>query len=169
MIVTLSRQELSIGRQAATARWQLARAAGVQNQRRDSRTDSDIDLIGIYGEMAVAKALALDYSPQAIGVDDGMDMWCGNFSIDVKSSFHIGGRLLFKSVDAFCADIAILVEPGADGAEFNIVGGIRKGAFIRKHYTKDLGHGEGAMVDQAMLSPLYRIWEFLTMERLNNG
>ena len=53
--------------QAATLRWQLARASGIDNQRRDARSDADIDLIGVKAEMAVAKVLQLPYAATAMG------------------------------------------------------------------------------------------------------
>ena len=48
MLVTLSLKEMSKCKQAATLRWQLARASGVVNQRRDNgRSDADLDLLGV--------------------------------------------------------------------------------------------------------------------------
>ena len=167
MIVRLTRQELAECRQAATARWQLARASGVNNQRRDSnKTDNDIDFLGICGEVATAKALSIDYSPRAIGMDDGMDMWAAGMSIDVKATFHENGRLLFKSINSFAADIAILVTPTQEEGCFNVVGGISRLAFGKNHVAKDLGHGEGVMVDQDQLCPLKDIWEYITARRV---
>ena len=49
--VRLSRQEMLECKQAAALRWQLARASGVANQRKDSnRNDNDVDLLGIKAE-----------------------------------------------------------------------------------------------------------------------
>ena len=70
MFVPLSPAELSACRQAATFRWQMARAAGVENQRRDgNRSDEDVDYLGIRAELAAAKLYGLDYSPYRLGVD----------------------------------------------------------------------------------------------------
>ena len=65
--VRLTRAEMAMAEQAATLRWQLARASGVDNQRRDVRSDADIDLIGVKAEMAVAKVLQLPYAATAMG------------------------------------------------------------------------------------------------------
>ena len=65
--VRLTRAEMAMAEQAATLRWQLARASGVGNQRRDARSDADIDLIGVKAEMAVAKVLQLPYAATAMG------------------------------------------------------------------------------------------------------
>jgi hypothetical protein len=37
--IRLTRSEISEAKQAASLRWQLARASGVNNQRRDNRSD----------------------------------------------------------------------------------------------------------------------------------
>ena len=37
--IRLTRSEISEAKQAAALRWQLARASGVANQRRDNRSD----------------------------------------------------------------------------------------------------------------------------------
>jgi hypothetical protein len=48
MIVRFTRQDLSECEQAASLRWQLARAAKVANQKKDpARSDHDIDLLGV--------------------------------------------------------------------------------------------------------------------------
>ena len=110
MLVKLSPKEMSICEQAAALRWQLARASGVVNQRRDQgRTDADLDLLGIKAEMAVAKVFDIDYTPFQLGVDNGKDLWLGNISIDVKATFYKNGKLLFKTRDAFKAHCAVLV------------------------------------------------------------
>ena len=52
MLVTLTPKEMSKCNQAATLRWQLARASGVSNQRRDKgRSDADLDLLGVKAEL----------------------------------------------------------------------------------------------------------------------
>jgi hypothetical protein len=108
-LIQLTRQEMSMCKQAAALRWQLARAAGVYNQRNDQvRSDQDIDYLGLRGETAVAKAYDLDYSPAALGIDDGVDMFIAGMSMDVKTSFHSEGVLLFKNPDAVKADLLFM-------------------------------------------------------------
>ena len=67
--VRLNRSEISQAKQAAALRWQLARASGVANQRRDIRSDADIDLLGLKAEIAVAKAFHLPYRASDLGID----------------------------------------------------------------------------------------------------
>ena len=101
--IRLTRSEISEAKQAASLRWQLARASGVANQRRDNRSDGDIDLLGVKAEIAVAKILNLPYRASALGIDSGADIWADDIGIDVKSTFYQTGKLLFKSLDAFVA------------------------------------------------------------------
>jgi hypothetical protein len=109
MRIKLTRQEMAAVDQAAALRWQLARASGVANQKRAGESDDDLDKLGLKAEMAVSKCLCLTYSPQSLGIDNGIDMWFGDVGIDVKATFHPSGKLLFKSLEAFKADAAILV------------------------------------------------------------
>ena len=54
MLVSLTQKEVAQCHQAAAMRWQLARASGVVNQRRDKgRSDADLDLLGVKAELAV--------------------------------------------------------------------------------------------------------------------
>ena len=106
--VRLTRSEISEAKQASALRWQLARASGVQNQRRDGRPDGDIDLLGVKAEISVAKALQLPYKAAALGIDSGADLWADDIGIDVKSTFYQAGKLLFKSLESFYENLKYL-------------------------------------------------------------
>jgi len=167
MIVPLSRAEMAACKQAAAARWQLARASGVKNQRRDSgREDGDIDLLGIKAELAVAKLFQLEYSPQAIGVDDGADMWAGDYAIDVKSTFHANGRMLFKSESAFRADLCILAKATEEEDEIEVAGGTSRKMFLRHATTQDLGHGPCLILEAEHLLSADEVWVVISKIRL---
>jgi hypothetical protein len=74
----------------------------VFNQRKDnSRSDDDVDKLGLKGEFVVSKLFNINFNPSLIGIDDGCDLWINEISIDVKSTFYENGKLLFKSPDAF--------------------------------------------------------------------
>tara|TARA_R110002050_G_C8763553_1_gene499796 strand:- start:133 stop:645 length:513 start_codon:yes stop_codon:yes gene_type:complete len=166
MKVSLSPKEISICKQAATFRWQLARASGVVNQRRDQgRTDGDLDLLGIKAEMSVAKVFDIDHNPFQFGVDGGEDMWIGDISVDVKSTFYPRGRLLFKDVNSFKADCSVLVCQ-EDEENYNVVGYCSREKFKRDSNLMDLGHGLGSVMDQDDLSPLEKLWTYSTKLRL---
>jgi len=166
MFVPLSPAELSACRQAATFRWQMARAAGVENQRRDgNRSDEDVDYLGIRAELAVAKLYGLDYSPHHLGVDDGVDMYCETTSIDVKSTFHTTGKLLLKSKKFVTADLYILVTACSDESLMRVVGGITSDQFLEHCVKEDLGHGNGLSLTQDKLAAPSAVWRFLMGKR----
>jgi len=166
MLVKLSQRDVSVCEQAATFRWQLARASGVVNQRRDKgRTDGDLDLLGIKAEMAVARVFDIDHNPFHLGVDTGKDMWLGDISIDVKATFHRTGRLLFKSQDAFKAHCAVLVCRHEEDI-LDVVGYAPRSTFLREGSKINLGYGEGFCMDQKTLRPIHDLWRVYTEHRL---
>ena len=159
MIVTLSRQDLSLCKQGATLRWQLARLSGVTNQRKDkNRSDQDLDMLGLMAELAVAKVFSIKHSPFQMGVDDGSDMYLGNISIDVKSTFYPTGKLLFKSKASFKSDCAVLACKIAKN-QINVVGFIPRSIFLDKAIEINLGHGKGWAIEQNQLMQLGKLWE----------
>jgi len=166
VLVKLTPKEISHCKQAATFRWQLARASGVVNQRRDQgRDDNDLDLLGIQAEICVAKVFDIEHNPFQLGVDSGEDMWLGDISIDVKSTFYPKGRLLFKSLESFKADCSILVCKQEENI-FNVAGYCSKKMFEKKSTLMDLGHGVGSVLDQENLYPLEKLWAYYTIKRL---
>lgn len=168
--VKLSNMELSKCKQAAMGRWQLARVSGIANQRKDSgRDDYSVDLIGVKSEMAVAKVLKIDYSPHALGIDDGADLYESDVSIDVKATFHKNGKMLFKSIDSFKSDICVLVTAPHYENEVNVVGWISKKNFKEQAKIVNLGHGNCFVVEQSDLMDLRDLWIGLTRKRLGEN
>jgi hypothetical protein len=142
--------------------------AGVKNQRRDdSRSDADVDLLGIRAEMAVAKAYGLNFNPYNLGIDEGSDMFSDEIGIDVKASFHREGKLVFKSVDAFKADLAVFVtDCPEDDRLLRIAGWITQSRFKGTCQAHDMGGGKrAAAVTQADLASPEKLWAFLTNSR----
>ena len=164
--VRLSRSEMSKAQQMSALRWQLARSSGVVNQRRDSRSDGDIDLLGIKSEIAVAKALQLPYQATSLGIDDGADVWVDDVSIDVKSTFYQTGKLLFKSLEAFVADYSILVTASEEQEVMRIIGGMGKDRFKSNAVETDFGKGPCWVVEQDMLTPIKDVWFGFTQWRI---
>lgn len=160
MLVQLNSREVGRCKQAAALRWQLARASGVVNQKRDGgREDGDLDLLGIKAEVAVAKLLGIsDYNPFEFGVDCGHDMAMGDITIDVKATFYRSGLLVFKTLDSFRSSTAILVTGKEDGDVMNVVGHCPRAEFMARHKVIDLGHGPGVGVTQEELRPIENLW-----------
>jgi len=158
--VRLSRQEMFECEQAAVLRWQLARASGVINQRKDNnRNDNDIDFLGIKAEIAVSKVLQCNHNVFQLGVDQGVDMFLGDITIDVKSTFHETGKLLFKSLEAFKASCSVLVTASNEADVMIIVGYIPKKTFQSDALETNLGHGNCFTMDQIYLRPIESLWK----------
>lgn len=111
MRVILSEAELEQCKQAASKRTNYARSRQIKNQRfSKDKSDLSVDYIGMVGEMAVAKALGLDMDLDKVGVDYGIDFIYGNTPIDVKTRSHPATELIFKSMKAFKAQVAVLAK-----------------------------------------------------------
>lgn len=161
--IHLPREVMAECKQAASLRWQLARAAGVKNQRRDdTRDDADVDLLGIKAEAAVARAYCLKFNPFAMGIDDGSDMFFQDIGIDVKASFHQDGRLAFKHIDAFKADLAVLVTASSDDSVMRIIGWVTQERFRKEATVQDLGSGRAMVLGQDRLSAPDSLWRYFT-------
>ena len=163
--VRLSRQEMAEVQQAAALRWQLARASAVANQKRAAAGDSDLDVLGLKAECAVAKLFGLENRTQALGIDSGQDVWFGEFSIDVKATFHQTGVLLFKSAEAFKADCAVLVTVTDEPEVMNVIGGISRKLFLERHRQADLGRGVCLVMGQDEIWPIETLWRKLAEMR----
>ena len=167
MLIEIPPKDLSKCRQAATGRWQLARMSGVGNQKRDkSRGDNDLDWIGVRSEFAVASLLQLPYEPSALGIDDGADLWCEAVSIDVKSTFHPAGRMLFKAKDAFKADVCVLVSSTEQENILIVRGWAARKDFYEHAEQQDLGHGLCWVLPNERLRLLPDLWQRLAVKRV---
>lgn len=162
LLIKLTKSDMSLCRQASSLRWQLARASGIVNQRRDDRSDQDIDYLGIRAEAAVSKAYNVPYHPTSLGVDDGVDMYAGDVSIDVKSTFHTGGRLLLKSKAAAMADLFVLVSNTPEEDIMNILGWTTRDYFLNNCTEADFGGGGGFILPQSSLFKPEQLWLHLT-------
>jgi hypothetical protein len=167
LLIRLTPAELSRCKQAAALRWQLARASGVVDQRRDSsRQLNDLDLLGVKAEQAVAKALDLEYTPTALGIDDGADLYAGDVSIDVKATFYPTGKLLLRSQAQAKAHVFVLVAAVKDEeAVMRLCGWISRREFLAQCKTIDLGHGPGLAMEQSDLRHLTELWGLLVTRR----
>ena len=151
--VRLSPKEIAECEQAANFRGALARASGVVNQRKDSsRSDYDIDLTGIKGELAVAKVYQAEFNVFNFGIDSGVDMFIEGVAIDVKSTTHLNGKLLFKSKESFkspYAILAIVIDPDI----VRIAGWISRVSFAEEAKTFNFNKTSLAMTQEELRSP----------------
>ena len=62
-----------------------------------SRTDHDIDLLGVKGELAVARIFQIDHDIHKGGIDMNIDMWDNDVSFDVKATFTQAGHFVIQT------------------------------------------------------------------------
>ena len=170
MKIRLKRSEIAIAQQAAALRWQLARASGVENKRIDqTRTDNDVDLLGIKAEIAVAKIFNIPFSASELGVDSGNDLFINagarELSLQVKATFYEKGRLLFAGNKPFTWDAAILVCSTDEPNVMRIDGWISRKDADSAVLIKDLGQGNGRCIEPESLSSIEELWAFIQRMR----
>lgn len=166
MLIKLTDKDMADCRQSANLRSTLARAGGIVNQQRDVRSGVDLDFLGIRSEVAVAKLYDVSYNPNTLGVDDGVDLWLGEISIDVKSTFYPTGQLLFKSLEAFKSRAAVLVTKTDDENVMDVAGCISRKAFVEKAVQTDLGRGKCFVMPQDQLWGVDELWRSYKCEQL---
>ena len=166
ILIKFSRRELQESRQAALARAQFAINADIDGSVAEN-SSRQVDMLGVRGELAVAKLFNVDTTIQALGLDDGVDIWIDDISIDVKSSFYEKGKLLFPTLEKFRADIGVLVTGYQDKDDVCIRGWITKMEFAKKSKKDDLGHGRCYTMEQDKLRPMHELWLNLAKRRLS--
>jgi hypothetical protein len=160
--ISFNKEELDSCRRGANLRYQFARKAALLRDIKDKTPGksegSNPDYQGIRGELAVAKAFELDFDPfRGIGVDNGIDFWWNETSIDVKATPYITGRLIFIDPEKFKSDIAVLaIEVKEDF--YRVPGWISKERF--KEICKPFM--EGYAVEQEDLKQPSELWEIMT-------
>lgn len=165
--VRLTRAEMATCKQLASGRSQISRLSGVPNARRDQeRSDFQIDFLGVKSEMAVSKLFQADHSFYLMGVDDGTDLYIDDCGIDVKSTFHKHGKMLFKSLDAFRADVCILATADDQDNVISVVGwmGRRQWRATAQPFRAN-GYSTGMALEQDALHQIKDLWEALAIKR----
>ena len=151
MQVILTQEELDQCKHAASNRSNYARSSKIKNQKVDqSKSDKDVDYIGMVGELAVAKALGLDMDFEKVGVDYGIDFTYNNYTIDVKTRSYPGNDLVFKRHAAFKAEVAILAQFKKENC-VNILGYMNKETFQK--YAKPT-HYDCLSASQKYIQPI---------------
>ena len=122
-----------------------------------NKLQSEVD--GARAEYAVAKLYALDAPTLNILGDGGKDLWFGGLSIDVK--FTNTEDLIFDSVDAFKADVAVLVKNhGDDPRRLMVVGCVSRSEFAAKCKASERKYGWKMCMKASDLSPPESLWRF---------
>lgn len=95
--VRLVEGDLWLARQIALYRSTFDRSAGIVSRKMSRvQSDTDIDLDGAVGEIAVAKLYGVTPGFDWLGVDRGFDLMVGGVQVDVKATRHSNGQLLVR-------------------------------------------------------------------------
>ena len=174
-IVELSKKEINDCESAGAQRHRLARQDKLPVATKDDnvnmKIDNTNDLVGIKGELAVAKLLEIDFNPFQFGVDTGIDLFVGDWSIDVKTakmSFREKPNLLFNSDKMFRSDLAILVTQESENT-FGIAGWLKREEWAEKceEHRRFDGSSRGSYkVGLEDLHHIFRLVYLNNMERL---
>ena len=132
----LSPPEILCAKFLAITRQMMKFGTRTSNARVSAKDDVQINYEGALGEVAVSKLLNADLQAEGYNKGDGgIDMECGNTSIDVKWSTT--GELYFNK--PMVADIAVMTTPGTDYYVVNIMGWIEKEEFNRRSFSQRYG------------------------------
>ena len=130
------------------------------------KVQSEID--GARAEYAVAKLYDLDRPTLNILGDGGKDLWFGGLSIDVK--FTNTDDLIFDDVDAFKADVAVLVKNyGDDPRSLVVVGCVSRGEFAANSETQQRKYGTKLCMKASDLAPPESLWRVGKSREVGGG
>lgn len=165
MLVTLNEKEQAYCQKIGSDRYNLSRQQGLKQLRIDD-SPLDVETLGVEGEFVFAKVFGFNY-PTAEGADGGVDFEEGGLTIDVKAAHKEYYNLIFRSLESFKADTAVLVVKVSDNT-FRIVGVIS-----RKKFEEIAGsmpsRPESYIVKQKDLFPLKNLWDEIGKRRFQDG
>jgi len=164
MLVTLTEKEKEYCRKVGQARYDLARKQN-RTQLRIDDSPLDVEALGVEGELVFAKVFGFHY-PTADGVDGGVDFEEGDLTIDVKAAHQEHYNLIFRSLESFKSEIAVLVVKVSENS-LRIAGMIYKEEF--KEICKPLPYKpSSSVVYQKDLSPLKILWDEIGKRRFHD-
>lgn len=158
--------EMDLYRRIAEGRYYPKRKAGVVDRLVAVHLDRiENDLLGLMGEAAVAGLLGLAIDPSdSIHGDGGItDFEKGGYTIQVKTSWHQKGGLLFRTRESFKADIGVLVvTDGRIGDSVKMAGWTLRRVFHDHAEDRNLGgYGKSAYLPQEKLYPMHSLLSYI--------
>lgn len=103
--------EIPFAEDLARRRVSSNQKAGVREQKFAQQSSLDINLQGMFGEVALSKVLGVPVDTSVHPRHGGSDLVCQGYSIDVKCPLIIGGNLIVKDLKRLeDTNIYILVE-----------------------------------------------------------
>ena len=148
---TLTDLEQELCTKGAEMRYNVARSSGVKNGKIGPQTNKETDLLGLGGELAVAKWLNVYPDLTIYPRQGGVDLLSSSGSrIDVKTTKYSTGMLLAK-INTSYKDIDIFILVTSDYPTFKIRGWATKDDLLNPKNIVNLGHGNGYGLKQNQL------------------
>lgn len=124
-----------------------------RDMERWNNTQREADLIGVMGEYVVAKYLKIPFDTTINLNGDGgeVDMYLGDWSVQVKATKYATGRLVFNTMEEITALIYVLAVCDIKSKTVDVVGYASHNDLSKNLYEKDLGHGTRYCIDQDKL------------------
>lgn len=134
-----------------------------------SQNMDERDYLGILGEFAVSKYLKIpfDYTINLDGDGGHVDMFLGDWSLQVKSTKYKQGRVMFNSIKEVEALINVLCYVDIDNNLVEILGYITRKDFIKNNYIKQFGKKSTYCVDQQLLRSISEVKFYYLLENYN--
>ncbi len=138
----------------------IERFAGVEPKKVGNNINTNT--LGCKAEYAVARVLGTELPKLNFLSDNGVDLWSGDVSIDVKYTTSEGGDLIFNTADNFKAMVSVLVAKTSQPDVMRIVGWTNKSDFVLSAKKKDFGYGERMAMACKHLRPIEELWRKIT-------
>ena len=151
MIVNMTPSESAIAHMLAVMRNTTARQNGVADKQMGKQDPIEIDRDGIIAEMAFGKAFNLYPDLSIYPRKGGADLIGRNKKkIDVKATRYKTGKLVIH-IDKPVDEVDVYALAIVDGDDVDLIGYIESEKAIKQENIRDLGHGEGYVIDQEVL------------------
>ena len=148
---TLTDLEQKICSEGAEMRYNIARSSGVKNGKIGPQTNKETDLLGLGGELTVARWLNIYPDLTIYARQGGVDLLShSGLRIDVKTTKYSTGMLLGKMNTSY-KDIDIFILVTTSYPTFTIRGWVTKDKLINPKNIINLGHGDGYGLKQNQL------------------
>lgn len=148
MIVHMTPSESAIAHMLAVMRNTTARQNGVKDKQMGDQDPIEIDRDGIIAEMAFGKAFNLYPDLSVYPRKGGADLFGRTKKkIDVKATRYKTGRLVIH-IDKPVDEVDIYALAVVDGDDVDLIGYIESEKAIREQHIRNLGHGNGYVIDQ---------------------
>ena len=133
------------------------------DNKKQSRVEANV--YGFKAEFAVARLFNLELPTVNVATDGGVDLWFGDFTIDVKFTNDEYGNLIFDSMQKFKSQIGVLVGKTNDPDVMHINGWIDRNNFKNKCHSHNFGYGDRLYLKHDELFPTESLWSRLMQHK----